>query len=232
MPLHGYADWQSSPQWRSPILVNNAALSLGTVLTTVTTLVVTNYAYLQVVATPTGNNAKLEFTFQDSTGAFQYGQWGCTIRHGDTGVYNVPVAGDQVVIQAQRAAGAAATLDLGIAAANVPYQLSGQDAGILLSQITGTFVPGAAMTQVFSGYQGLAWYSVDASGSNMICRLRCYSLDGVTVIGKTLAQQINLDEFSTQVYVPPVICDVQVVNTGTNNQTFTLDLVAQQWAGH
>lgn len=227
MSTHDFPDWQGGANTRSPVLYNQAAVSLGTstavLLANTPTL---HYPYLMLFGRAQGNNAQLDVFFTDLAGVQQHEDIRFLIAQ-NIFVYTVPVMLDQVQIQANRAAGAAATLDLYACLTEVPYYKTQLALEQLMNASIGPLAQNATGEATLFPYAGNATLEIESTQSSFNARVKCYDLDGATLLGRSFFANTSINGISSPIWLPPTINAVSVTNLNASSATFTVYAFAQ-----
>jgi hypothetical protein len=224
---HDFPDWQGGVNARSPVLYNQAAVSLGTgsavLLANTPTL---HYGYLMLYGRVQGNNGQIDVFFTDVAGVQQHEDIRFLVAQ-NVFVYTVPVMLDQVQIQANRAAGAAATIDLYVCLTDVAYYKTQLALEQLMSATIGPLAQNATGEATFFPFAGNAQLEIESTQSGFNSRVKCYDLDGATVLGRTQFLTTTGSAIASPIWLPPTINAVSVTNNNASAATFTVYAFAE-----
>lgn len=227
MSTHDFPDWQGGVNARSPVLYNQAGVSLSTstsvLLSNTPTL---HYPYLILFGRVQGNNGQIDVFFTDIAGVQQHEDIRFLIAQ-NLFVYTVPVMLDQVQIQANRAAGSAATIDLYAALTTVPYYKTQLALEQIISASIGPLAQNATGEATFFPFVGNAQLEIESTQSGFNTRVKCYDLDGATLLGRSFFASTSIQGIYSPIWLPPTINSVSVTNTNAAAATFTVYAFAQ-----
>lgn len=232
--MPGYPDFQTSAQWRGDALFSVSAQAIatgaGTVLLGATQ--VTNYAYLALIGAPNALHVVSVDVVQFDPGTSQE-TLTQTFYFNGASSYIVPVLLPQILDVRAHAQGAGTTWTGYLAATNVPrsgWASEGQ-AELLFATTAAIAAAGTAVVSIPT-YVGPAKLMIDASQTAFTTRIRQYSLDGVTQIGRPFSDSEATKSVVTyDVWLPAGLNELRIGNNAGTSSTYTYALTAVSYFG-
>lgn len=228
MSTHDYPDWQGGENVRSPVLVNQTGFSLPAASTPILSNTPTlHYPYLYLYGSVSGNGGQIDVFFSDSNGLQAPNDCRFLVNQ-NVFSYTLPVLMDQVQIQVNRDAGAAATLNLYACLTEVPYYRTQLPLEVVLTlQTSGLLAQNASQEFALFPYYGFAQFEVESTQAGFLAQLKCYDLNATTVIGRSTVAQPSVATTSFQAWCPSTINTLRVLNTNAAAANITVVGFAQ-----